>query len=66
MKLAINGESREFQDGIRITDLLNEMHLPSRQVAVEVNLQLVPRSDYQIFRLSDGDQLELVTLAGGG
>ena len=66
MQLSINGDSRQVQDGSTIADLLEEMNLSPQQVAVEVNLQLIPRDDHREYRLANGDKMEVVTLAGGG
>jgi sulfur carrier protein len=66
MLLTVNGEPREVPSGATIAQLLAELKLPSRGVAVEVNLQLVPRARHAEFLLSDGDTLEVVSLVGGG
>lgn len=66
MRLVVNGQSREVADGATIAQLLVELKLPDRQVAVEVNGQVVPRRDHAASRLSPGDRLEIVTLVGGG
>ena len=49
-----------------IAALLAELDLDSRQVAVEVNLELVPRSRHAECQLEPGDEVEVVTLVGGG
>jgi thiamine biosynthesis protein ThiS len=66
MLLTVNGEPRKVPPGATIAQLLAELKLPSRGVAVEVNLQLVPRARHAEFLLSDGDTLEVVSLVGGG
>jgi len=66
VKTTVNGKSREIPSGTTIASLLEELQLESRQVAVEVNLQLVPREQHAEYLLSDGDELEVVTLVGGG
>ena len=52
--------------GQTIADLLAEMGLKPQQVAVEVNLDLVPRESHADHQLADGDAVEVVTLVGGG
>jgi len=49
-----------------VAALLDALALPSRQVAVEVNLQLVPRARHAEYRLAEGDRIEIVSLVGGG
>ena len=66
VEIIFNGEPREIADGTTIAGLLAELELPSRQVAVEVNLQLVPRARHGEHQLHPGDRLEVVTLVGGG
>lgn len=66
MKLTINGQTREVADGTTVAALLDELRLAGKPVAVEVNLELVPRQRHADHRLADGDRLEIVTLVGGG
>lgn len=66
MRIWFNGVSRETADDITVADLLNELDLSPQRVAVEVNLELVPRSQHGERRLSADDRLEVVTLVGGG
>lgn len=66
MEITVNGQSRRIGNGSSVAELLEELGLAGRHVAVEVNLRLVPRRDHAQHRLADGDQLEIVTLAGGG
>ncbi len=66
MHISVNGESREVPEGTTLTELLAGLNLEARHVAVEVNLELVPRAEHARHRLADGDRLEVVTLVGGG
>ena len=66
MEIFVNGQPREVASGSSIAGLLAELELESRQVAVEVNLELVPRARHAEHRLAVGDRLEVVTLVGGG
>ncbi len=66
MQVTINGQGRQVADGITVAALLEELHLATKPVAVEVNLQLVPRQGHAEHRLGEGDRLEIVTLVGGG
>ena len=66
MQLTINGESRQVVEGSTVAELLEELRLGGKPVAVEVNLELVPRQRHAEHYLSEGDRLEIVTLVGGG
>ena len=66
MIVNVNGDKTEVVDGASIAQLLEQLALNANQVAVEVNLELIPRERHSQFRLSVGDQLEIVTLVGGG
>ena len=66
MQLTINGESRQMAENITIAELLDELKLSGKPVAVEVNLELVPKHRHAEHRLAAGDRLEIVTLVGGG
>jgi thiamine biosynthesis protein ThiS len=64
--ILVNGESRQVADGTTVAQLVADLKLDARPLAVEVNLELVPRSRHTEHQLSEGDRLEIVTLVGGG
>jgi sulfur carrier protein len=64
--IVVNGRPRELPGPLTVAELLGKLELPGRGVAVEVNHQIVPRSRHAEVALADGDQLEIVTLVGGG
>jgi thiamine biosynthesis protein ThiS len=64
--IVVNGEPRSIAAGTSVLALLGELGLDPRQVAVERNLEIVPRADYGATRLTAGDKLEVVTFVGGG
>ena len=66
MTISVNGQPRAISPNSTIADLLGELGLESRNVAVELNLELVPRAKHAEHRLAEGDRLEIVTLVGGG
>jgi sulfur carrier protein len=66
MQLTVNGESRQANDGQTVHQLIQDLGLSGRAVAVEVNKKIVPRRTHDQARLSDGDVVEVVTLVGGG
>ncbi len=64
--LTLNGEARQVASGATVAALLAELGLDTRKVAVERNLEIVPRSRYAETPLADGDALEIVHFIGGG
>jgi sulfur carrier protein len=66
MKIALNGEAREFERALSVTELLERAGYGGRRVAVEVNREIVPRSTHGGRLLQDGDQVEVVHALGGG
>ncbi len=66
MQIVVNDVSRQVKEALTISELLLELELTVRHVAVEVNKELVPREEHVAYRLSENDRLEVVTLVGGG
>jgi len=66
LRISLNGESREFPSPLTILGLLEQLELDPSKVAVERNLEIVPKSTYQNSGLSEGDRLEIVHFIGGG
>mgnify|MGYP005815690731 CR=1 FL=1 len=65
MRIEVNGEHREIEAGT-ILDLVETLGLNPKKVAVERNLEIVPRSLHAETLLGDGDRIEIVQLVGGG
>jgi sulfur carrier protein len=66
MRIHVNGELREVAAGSTVARLLGELGVTQPHVAVELNLEVVPRAQHAETVLRDGDRLEVVTLVGGG
>ena len=66
MTLQINGQAREFTDRLTVAALVAELGMKTDRVAVELNLEIVPRASWESTVLKDGDQLEIVHFVGGG
>ena len=66
LRLCLNGEHREFPSPMTVDGLLEHLALDPAKVAVERNLEIVPRSTYRAVGLSEGDRLEIVQFIGGG
>jgi sulfur carrier protein len=66
MRLTVNGEERTYPGVAHVADLVSALGLDGRKVAVERNLEIVPRSTYAREPLADGDRIEIVHFIGGG
>ena len=64
--ITVNGEHRRVAGGISLADLANELGLVPEKVAVERNLEVVPRSTLAQVTVEDGDEIEIVHFVGGG
>ena len=66
MNLHINGQPREFPDRLSVAALVAVLGMKTDRVAVELNLEIVPRASWDSTILKDGDRLEIVHFVGGG
>ena len=66
IKITVNDEAHELPGGSTVSDLLKNLGLDSRALAVEINHELKPRNLHDVTVITQGDVLEIVTLVGGG
>jgi thiamine biosynthesis protein ThiS len=66
LALTVNGDSMRVPPGTSVAGLIAQLELDTRKVAVERNLEIVPRSTYTSVLLCSGDALEIVHFIGGG
>jgi sulfur carrier protein len=66
IRITVNGRSVELNESMTIEHMLDSVDVPPNYLAVEVNAEVVPREEYTTHAIQDGDQIELVTLVGGG
>jgi sulfur carrier protein len=64
--IQVNGENRETPPGTTITALLTELGLNSGRVAIEYNLQILPKTKWDETQVAHGDRLEIVQFVAGG
>ena len=64
--IRVNGEHRRVPSGVSIAEMLNEIGIDPAKVAVERNLEIVPRSSLGEVSVEDGDDFEIVHFVGGG
>ncbi|MDE3181663.1 MAG: sulfur carrier protein ThiS [Acidobacteriota bacterium] len=66
MTITINGEQRETPEGLTLKGLLEWLKVPEDRVAVECNLQIIPRAEWAHAPVAAGDRIEVVHFVGGG
>jgi sulfur carrier protein len=66
VQIQVNGESRRLSDGATVAGLLRELDIRLDRVAVELNLEIVDRDDFEMRQLRDGDHIEILSFIGGG
>ena len=66
MHVTLNGEQRELRDGLSVAELIGDLQLNLRRIAVEINEQVLARDAYQSRRIAAGDIIEIVQFIGGG
>lgn len=66
MELQVNGESKEFSDGISLEQLIQHLGVRKETVVAEVNRRIVQVEERGGCKLSNGDRVELIQIVGGG
>ncbi|MDT8403969.1 sulfur carrier protein ThiS [Sulfuriflexus sp.] len=66
MKIQLNGENHDIPEACTAAGLVEQLQLSGKRIAMEVNLEIVPRSEYPSFQLNAGDRVEIVHAIGGG
>jgi len=66
MQINVNGEKKECPTGTSVFRLLESLNIDNRYVAVELNLKIVPRTQFSEKMLQENDSIEIVTFVGGG
>lgn len=66
MHIRLNGEDHDLEQAETLADLVEQLDLSGKRIAIEVNDELVPRSEHPQHRLQQGDRVEIVQAIGGG
>ncbi len=66
MRITVNGETKNFDELQSITELADKLGLDNRKIAIERNLEVVPKSQYNNTALANGDNIEIIHFIGGG
>ena len=64
--MKVNGETFEFRDGMTVSNLIAEMGFSEAMVAVELNLDILPRDSFSSTVIKENDRIEVVRFVGGG
>ena len=66
MHIILNGDQREFPDSLSASQLLQDLGLTGKRLALEINREIVPRSTFDSQIIQPGDRIEIVHAIGGG
>ena len=66
MEIFLNGKTQQIENDCHIAALIKQLNIENKRLAVEVNLEIVPRSQFESHVLSAGDKVEIVQAIGGG
>jgi sulfur carrier protein len=66
ISIHVNGEARQVPEGLTLASLVDWLQMPADRVAVERNLEIVPRNRWSETTITEGDRLEVVHFVGGG
>ena len=66
IEICVNGNTQHYDRPLPVSELLAQMSLAGKRVAVERNGEIVPRGEHALTQLANGDRLEIVVAVGGG
>ena len=66
MNITVNGSRQDCPPDSNISALLERLDLQGKRIALEINKEIVPRSEYDSFALTEGDTVEIIQAIGGG
>ena len=66
MNIQLNGDTQQFDDNLTAAQLVEKLGLQGRRIAMEVNQEILPRSNYESYQFKENDQVEIIHAVGGG
>lgn len=66
MQIQVNGDALDISENANLDELIDQLELTGKRIAIELNLEIIPRSEHAATRLSAGDRVEIVHAIGGG
>lgn len=64
--IRVNGEEKAYEQGMTLMELIEKMSFMPQRVAVEINLEIIPKNKYEETIINDNDEIEIVAFMGGG
>ncbi len=66
MQIELNGDQMQVAEGLTLSGLITQMGLTGKRIAIELNLEIIPRSQHETTLLQESDKVEIVHAIGGG
>ncbi|NPA30064.1 MAG: sulfur carrier protein ThiS [Epsilonproteobacteria bacterium] len=66
MRVTVNGEKKEFQEGVSLAQIMRELGILEKVMAAAVNMEVVKKEAWESFQPKEGDKIELLHFVGGG
>jgi len=66
MKILLNGTTYSIEDGSSINTLIEQLELKGKRLAVEINQEIIPKSEHDQYKIQQGDVIEIIHSIGGG
>lgn len=66
MQIVVNGETKNVESELNLSELLKKLDLPTTRIAVELNKEVVRKKDWETVKLADRDKIEIIHFVGGG
>jgi len=66
IKVTVNGESMQLYSPDNLNELLKTLRMENSRIAIELNRQIIPHSQYAMTAIREGDRIEIITAIGGG
>lgn len=66
MKIVVNGKEKQAKDNMTVAELLSDLNVDVKNIAVELNLEILNKSEYELIKLKEDDRVEIVLPMGGG
>lgn len=66
MKIIINGETKEVSSAMSVEELLNDLQIYDKVMAIAINMEIVKKDNWATHKIKDGDKIEALEFVGGG
>ena len=66
MQITLNGEVTALDDGTHLSQLIEQLGIEGKRIAIELNREIIPKSEHASYEIKNGDTIEIVHAIGGG